>query len=147
MSILKKFRIVIGIAVFAILVPSITIIGFLHFDPLCGEDVIRELRSPDGHYVAVSMERNCGATTGYVEHVNLRAASKRFSSDFFDGTVKDGEVLVFERSGDNTPRFTWSGNKTLKIENACDKGTWKLDVWKDVSIDYADATCTARTSR
>jgi hypothetical protein len=60
----------------------------LHFDPLCGEEILQEQRSPDGRYVAVSMERNCGATTDYVQHINLRAADPKFSSDFFDGTIQ-----------------------------------------------------------
>jgi hypothetical protein len=60
----------------------------LHFDPPCGGELIEEQRSPDGHYVAAVMERNCGATTRYVEHINLRRADRNFSSGLFDGTVK-----------------------------------------------------------
>jgi hypothetical protein len=147
MQMLKILRGIVAIVGFAILVLLIAVIGFLHFNPLCGEEVVQELRSPDGRYVAISMERNCGATTGYVEHVNLRAANKKLSSDFFNGTIRDGEVFVFEqRGGDTSPRFAWSSNQTLKIENTCDERTWKSDVWRDVSIDYSDSTCRARTS-
>ena len=147
MLILRILRGPIGIIGFAILVLVIAAIGFLHFNPLCGEDVIQEVRSPDGRYVAVSMERNCGATTGYVEHVNLRAANKKFSSDFFNGTITDGEMLVFEQSaGNNSPRFAWSSKKILKIDNACDERTWKSYVWHDVTVDYSDSTCRARTT-
>lgn len=64
----------------------------LHFDPLCGEDLVTEKASPDGRYVASLMSRNCGATTKYVAHINLRLAGSRFHANFFDGTIKEGEV-------------------------------------------------------
>jgi hypothetical protein len=147
MQIGKILRGLVGIVIFAIVVMSIAIIGFLHFDPLCGEEIVQELRSPDGRYFAVSMERNCGATTGYVKHVNLRAANKKFSSNFLNGTITDGEVMVFEqRAGGNNPQFAWSSKKILKIDNACDDRTWKSDVWRDLTIDYSDSTCRDRTS-
>ena len=147
MSTSKTVGLLLGIAVFVFAVMSVTAIGFFHFDPLCREETIRELPPPDGRYVAVSMERNCGATTLYVEHINLRAASRKFSSDFFDATVKEGEVFTFEqRAGDNNPRFAWSRKGGLKIENACDERTSKSDAWRDVSIDYTDSTCMARTT-
>jgi len=132
---------------FAFGVIALVIIGFFHFNPLCGEETKQELRSPDGRYVAVWMERNCGATTLYFEHVNLRRAARNFWSDFFDGTVKEGEVFGFEQRGaDSNLRITWSGNRTLKIENACDERTWKLAAWHDVSITYTDSTCITGSS-
>jgi hypothetical protein len=48
MQIGKILRGLVGIVIFAIVVMSIAIIGFLHFDPLCGEEIVQELRSPDG---------------------------------------------------------------------------------------------------
>jgi hypothetical protein len=147
MFILRMLRGPLGIVVFGIVSVSIAVVGFLHFNPLCGEEIIQELRSPDGHYVAVWMERNCGATTGYVEHINLRAASRKFWSDFFDGTIKQDEIFGFEqRAGDSIPRIAWSGNRTLKIANACDERTRKSATWHDVSIDFTDSTCTTRTA-
>lgn len=39
---------------------------------LCGEELIETVASPDGKYVAAILIRNCGATTDYVSHLNLR---------------------------------------------------------------------------
>src|SRR3954471_8303525 len=97
MSIASKFGYVSGFVLFAFLVLAIGIAGFLHFDSLCGEEIFRELPSPDGAYIATSLERNCGATTNYVEHVNLRTANRKFSANFFGSTITDGEVFTFDQ--------------------------------------------------
>ena len=66
---MKRFWITIAVAL-----PLIPVFWamLLHFDPPCGGELIEEHRSPDGHYVAALMERNWGAATRYVEHMNLR---------------------------------------------------------------------------
>jgi hypothetical protein len=102
---MKRFSITIGIAVS--LIPIFWIL-FLHFVPSCGEELRQEKQSPDGRYLAVSMERNCGATTRYVEHINLRAASGSFSSDFLAGTISESEVFTLEnRNGSGSVEFEW----------------------------------------
>ena len=63
---------------------GLTVIAVVHFHPICGEDLILEKASQDGRYVAVLMSRNCGATTPYVAHINLRLASSQFKPDSFD---------------------------------------------------------------
>ena len=133
----KILRGPIGILGFAIVAVSIVVIGFLHFSPLCGEDTILEKVSPDGQYVAVLMRRNCGATTSYVAHINLRPTSINFRPGFLDGTVKDGEVFTSSKySGD---RFCWSAPHKLSIGYP----QVKTAQWRDVEIDdyYQDAQC------
>src|SRR5690349_17936217 len=85
----------------------------LHFDPLCGEEMVTDKTSPDGRYVATQMTRNCGATTPYVAHINLRLVNSRFRADFFTATIKDGEV--WESSKYSGARFCWSGPRQLEI--------------------------------
>jgi hypothetical protein len=88
----------------------------LHFDPPCGGQLIEEQRSPDGHYLAAVMERNCGATTRYVEHINLRRADRNFPSGLFDGTVKDGEIFTLEnRNGGGRARCNSNGSARNSI--------------------------------
>ena len=118
---------------FATFIITIAISGVAHFDPLCGEELIREQNSPDGRYVAAWMERNCGATTPFVEHINLRRANTRFSRGFFDGTIKQGEVFIQK---DNSMRFEWLGSE-LVIEYPDDKAVFlKASRWNDVPIRY-----------
>jgi hypothetical protein len=130
---MKKFWITIAIAVTFI---PIFWIALVHFDPLCGEERIEEHGSPDGRYVAALMERNCGATTRYVQHINLKRAGRKFSSGFFDGTIKDGEIFTLENRNGGSVEFEWVG-KTLKIHYPADDGVFKKQTaWNDVGIAY-----------
>lgn len=95
-----------------------------------------EVKSPDGKYVAAAFERDCGATTGYVYHVNLRDEQGRFSPNL-EGTIKDGEVLT---TGQGKLRMVWKDESTLQIEcEGCPHDyspkAWQR-AWKDVSIMY-----------
>jgi hypothetical protein len=58
----------------------------------CGESNESEIASPSKAYVAMVFVRNCGATTGYVTHVNLRTATDIFRSG-------DSGVIHGGRSG------------------------------------------------
>jgi hypothetical protein len=79
-----------SIAIVAIAwVPALIVTGC---SPLCGEDVVADKASPDGKFVAVTFARNCGATTPFVTHVNLRAANERFNAGW-DGTIRKSEIL------------------------------------------------------
>ena len=136
MLISKILRGPAGIVAFAIIAVSIAIIGFLHFDPMCGEDVIQQQPSPDGRYVAVLMERNCGATTRYVEHINLRRANHEFWRDFIGGTISTGEVFTMENRNGGQVRFEWAG-KDLNIEYPSNERAFLNSAsWKDVHINY-----------
>jgi len=88
---------------------------FLHFNPLCGEEVMSEETSPDGRYVAVLMQRGCGAPTPDVDHINLRSASEKLRHDFFDGTITQGEVFTLRRKHEGSVRFDWLGPRQLEI--------------------------------
>jgi len=48
---------------------------------LCGNDVLSEVRSPDGAKRAVVFRRDCGATTDYTLHVSILGAASRLSND------------------------------------------------------------------
>lgn len=100
--------------------------------------MVGERQSPDGRYVAALMERNCGATTRYVEHINLRRADRKFSSGFFDGTIKDGEIFTLEnRNGGGPLEFEWVSKK-LHVHHPADEGVFtKQTVWNDVVVEYA----------
>jgi hypothetical protein len=44
----------------------------------CGTEVVQEVVSPQGQFVAAQYERNCGATTDYVNGVALRRRGQSF---------------------------------------------------------------------
>jgi hypothetical protein len=129
MPISRMLRFALALVGFVLLVVTIAVVGVLHFDPLCGEELGVEKTSPDGLYVAQFMIRNCGATTSYVGHINLRESSSAFHPDFLGDTISDGQV--FSSSKYSGTRFCWSKPHKLSI------GYPKLPVrsWGDVSID------------
>jgi hypothetical protein len=114
---------------------------FLHFNSLCEEETVTEKTSPDGHYVAALMSRNCGATTPFVAHINLRLASSRFRVDFLNGTIKDGEV--WGSSSYSGTRFCWSAPHGLEIGYPPEDGRPPLRAWHEVTIgtDYRNPLC------
>ena len=87
---MKRFWITIAIAL--PLIPAFWVM-VLHFNPLCGEELIAEKTSPDGLYVATLMSRNCGAATPYVSHLNLRSTKSKFHPAFLDGVIQQPRGL------------------------------------------------------
>lgn len=78
----------------------------------CSEDKLAEAASPRGRYVAVTFVRNCGATSTYFYHVNIRESSKQFSPEL-SGTVTEGEVF----GASNTKvDIMWENEETLIID-------------------------------
>lgn len=78
----------------------------------CSESDTGRAVSPGKAYVATVFVRNCGATTGYVTHVNLRGASDAFVPDSH-GVIRAGEVI----SMDGNPRvaLNWTGDTDLEV--------------------------------
>ena len=60
----------------------------------CNEKKIAELKSPDGHYIAVLFLRNCGATTPFMQHINLSSASSEQFSENNIGAIEEGQVFL-----------------------------------------------------
>ena len=131
MTISRRVRIGFGVVVLACVVITLTIVGFFHFDPICGEEMGIEKTSPDGLYVAQVMVRNCGATTQYVGHINLRPATSKFHSDFWSGAIHQGEVFTSAEYSGRGDRFCWSKPHKLSIGYP----EHPLQNWRDVTID------------
>ena len=102
------------IAVGAVAVLGVGLSLVLHFDPLCGEELMSEQTSPDGRHVAALMIRNCGATTDYASHVNVRSSGSSFRRGFFDGTIIDGEIVTVAGAG--RVRYCWLAAKRLNLD-------------------------------
>lgn len=125
----------IGIAVFT---------GLLITRNLCADDVVSEQASPDGNTVAVVMERSCGATTPFVFHVNLRAATHKFSRHW-SGTITDGQVFGVPRVA---VRADWIGNDQLQVTcKDVSRVRNRTASWQHVRILYSDGLSTVPTNK
>lgn len=101
----------------------------------CGEDKLTETSSPGNKYVATVFRRGCGATTGFIYHVNIRTANGSFTSDY-RGTIEEGQVFLTPEGKIN---ISWKDDKTLHIScNGCpkDRKPRMESSWKDVSVSY-----------
>lgn len=102
----------------------------------CGEDLSLETVSPDGAHTASVFERNCGATTSFVTHINLRPTGGSYSIGS-SGAIYDGEVFVVR--GRHEVDILWEAGEILRVR--CE--TCKQDDvfksaprWKFVTITY-----------
>ena len=117
----------------AVLLPMLAI---LYFDPLCSEEVRSEQTSTDGQYVAASLVRNCGATTDFVAHVNLRPATSKFRPDLFGGTIKEGEIATINHQ-DGGVTLCWISSRHLDIDSPVpEHEELAKHRWQDVEITY-----------
>jgi hypothetical protein len=97
--------------------------------PLCGNELLSEARSPDGRYVAAVFERNCGATTPYVRIVSLRQAGDEFDSD------QDSDWVLTTRNQPNVIA-QWDGNAKLRVSSEGTKDGTRRSQWRDVAIAF-----------
>ena len=102
----------------------------------CAETLACSLRSPDGAYVASVFTRDCGATTAYVTHVNLRESDRSFGVDW-KGVIADGCVLV--RNQEAPIVLLWRGPRHLIVRCSLDEVFERRTRWRDVSISYQGA--------
>jgi hypothetical protein len=102
---------------------------------MCGERQLTQSESPDGKYIATFFERDCGATSGYVRHVNLKERGS-WVLPSLEGYQEEGQVFV----GDGRKvDLIWNGNKALLIkceECSADSRVYLQSSWRDVSISY-----------
>jgi hypothetical protein len=112
--------------------------GLINCSPLCGEKSKVEVISPGEKYLAVVFERNCGATTGFVSHVNMRAHSDSFSVNP-TGTITGGQVFIIE--GRPVIELVWKDETHLEImcSECTAESTHKKEMsWNAVTISYRD---------
>ncbi len=101
---------------------------------VCGETIRTEVKSPDERYVATVFERNCGATTPYVTHVNLRESPEELRASS-SGTVVDGEIYTVR--GQPQLKLTWSSDSSISIETiGGEEILGRESIWKEVKVTY-----------
>ncbi|MDQ4122176.1 MAG: hypothetical protein M3209_12115 [Acidobacteriota bacterium] len=110
---------------------------------LCGEENIGEAYSTDGKYLARVYVRDCGATTGWLTHVNLRSSWGWFNPRWY-GTITDGQV--FANSCWSKVNLIWMDNSNLEIQyqkcdarsNGRDAAFMKESTWNGINISYRE---------
>jgi hypothetical protein len=99
----------------------------------CGEDLITSVPSPDQKYMAAVFIRNCGATTPYVTHVNLRASNRPFAVTQAETIV---EGTVFEKKGREPVKLIWKDATHLLIQCPLTEVYEQHRTWKEVMLSY-----------
>jgi hypothetical protein len=110
---------------------------------MCGEEVDLESTSPGNQTVAKVFIRNCGATTGYLTHVNLKSTWNYFNTTWV-GTISQGEV--FGNGCEHHVRLVWIDESHLeigyvrcpKIEGQDHLPYSKKTNWNGVTITYRE---------
>jgi hypothetical protein len=101
---------------------------------MCGEDKLAETNSPSNKYVATVFRRGCGATSGFLYHVNLRSSTSSFSGQ--KGAIKAGQIFL-TREGKIS--VSWRDDTTLHVTcEGCpkDRKPEMETAWNDVTISY-----------
>ena len=127
----------------ALLVLAITGIAALHlFIPsMCGNEVVAEIKSPDGKHKAVEFERDCGATTDFSTQVSVIESDKKLGSDdagnAFSADSNHGSVPVHD-AGVMEIDMKWLNNNMLQIQYPTGARVFNRDSKVgDVAIQYA----------
>lgn len=94
----------------------------------CADLLKVQTESPDGRYVAVLIERDCGATTDFSSLLSLRDA--RLATDDRDADI----VLAVAGRSDIT--FEWTENRVLSVHLQEEEVVRRASNWRDVRIIY-----------
>jgi hypothetical protein len=93
----------------------------------CGTEVVQEVVSPQGQFVAAQYERNCGATTDYVNGVALRRRGQSFRYE--------DSAIVYIIEGRGKLDLKWAAEEHLII-NARGWMFKDVDRWHNVRITH-----------
>ncbi len=110
---------------------------------MCGEESTVGAYSPDGSYLARVYVRNCGATTGYLTHVNLRSKWSYFNNTWVGTVVQD---QVFANACWSKIDLVWKDDSNLEIsyivcpatEHRKDHVIMKAEKWHGINITYLE---------
>lgn len=96
----------------------------------CSNVIVSEAVSPDKKYTATIFERNCGATTPFIQIVSLRFTKSKFNPENYSD-------WVFTIHGKTAVKLNWEDTNKLIISFAGtgDQPT-KHANWREISISY-----------
>lgn len=101
------------------------------FGPVCGNVVLEESISPDGKKVASLFERNCGATTNYVQVVIIRESESSFEGN-------KTEDFIFTMTGQQKIEIQWENANHLVIKRPSNANDIfkELKSWEGIEVSY-----------
>lgn len=109
---------------------------------LCDEENRGEEYSPNGKYLARIYRRNCGATTGFLMHVNLRSKRDYFNT-VWAGRITQGQV--FSIKCNTEVKLIWKNDTDLEIQyglcvsaDESHKVLMKRESWNNITINYVE---------
>ena len=103
----------------------------------CEESNQGQTLSPDRRYIATVFVRDCGATTGYVTHVNLRKATDVFMADR-GGVIATGQVVTIKGVALVTAKWAQKNDLEVQMRGAGVQGANVAGSWNDVVVHAAD---------
>lgn len=101
----------------------------------CEQTGYKELLSPDGRYVVIERETNCGATDPFGTAISLRTRNPRLGIAWLGPSKR---VFLADVGLRNTS-VEWLDNDHLKIAcTDCEKYgiTERVEGWRDVKINF-----------
>ena len=119
--------------VLVVLTAAIGVLGFQYLKTTtlsldCSIEVLQDVSSPDGKYVATLFERNCGATTPYHRVVMLRSVGTKLNAE------KHGD-WVFSVKGQPEIQLKWEDGHHLAIlSDQTDEAGGTHGTWKEVQV-------------
>ncbi|CAN7591585.1 hypothetical protein LJR289_004281 [Pseudoduganella sp. LjRoot289] len=101
-------------------------------EPVCENQVLREISSPDGKKIATLFSRNCGATTSHVQVVKIRRSGTNFSGE-------NPTTYIFTMRGEHKVDIRWLAGDQLQITRPqyADDIFHEVNVWDGSKISYA----------
>lgn len=131
-----------GIAAFVAV--TIGVDGAIHLltRGMCGNEVVAEIRSPDGKHKAIEFERGCGATTDFSTQVSVIESERQLGSDdagnAFTADSNHGSVPV-HAAGVMRLNIEWLNSNTLQIEYPAGARVFSRNNHvRDVVIQYTE---------
>ena len=102
----------------------------------CEQSGYKAVPSPDGRYVAIERETNCGATDPFGTAISIQSKEPRLGVTWLGYSSK--RVFLANVSLRNT-RIRWLDNHNLEIGcTGCEKYgvAERVDAWKDVKVNF-----------
>ena len=106
------------------LLSVLSLIGSTCVDP-CGNDILTEMRSPDGRLRFVVFQRDCGPTTGFSTQVSILTSDAGFlTTPTWLRSTRSGNAFVADTNHGEAPsgpgggpvvQVEWLGPNRLKI--------------------------------
>lgn len=103
-------------------------------EPLCKNQLIYEVESPEQDYIASIFQRNCGATTPVINVVNVQRKKEILDFENYNN-------WAFTAHGESSVTVSWKANNDLLISyNTLDTNpTQKMQI-NGITISYGKLT-------